>query len=132
MNKSIVKEPLNIYIGFDEIETVAYHTLSQSIIKNASKPVRISPIYSQHFKNFFNRPRDKKQSNAFSFSRFLVPYLNRYSGYAIFMDCDMMLRTDIFDVFNEINPDNAISVVKHDYTPSDKKKISKQHTICLS
>ena len=46
---------LNVYIGFDESEIVAYHTLSHSIIKNASGPVRISPICSAHFKNFFNR-----------------------------------------------------------------------------
>ena len=123
MNKVIVKEPLNIYIGFDEVETVAFHTLSQSIIKHASSPISITPICSQHFKKFFNRPRDEKQSNAFSFSRFLVPYLNRYRGYAIFMDCDMMLRTDIFNVFSDINQCNAISVVKHDYTPSKKTNI---------
>jgi len=113
---------LNIYIGYDEVETVAYHTLSQSIIKHASGPVRISPICSEHFRKFFNRPRDEKQSNDFSFTRFLVPYLNDYDGYAIFMDCDMMLRTDIYQVLNEIDPDNAISVVQHDYTPSGKTK----------
>ena len=113
---------LNIYIGFDEVEKVAYHTLSQSIIKYASSPVRISPICSKHFHKFFNRPRDQKQSNDFSFTRFLVPYLNNYDGYAIFMDCDMMLRGDIFDVLNEVDLDNAVSVVKHDYTPSDKVK----------
>jgi hypothetical protein len=38
------------------------------------------------------------------------------------MDCDMMLRDDIFDVLKEVNLDNAVSVVKHDYTPSDKAK----------
>ena len=113
---------LNIYIGFDEVEIVAYHTLSQSIIKHASGPVRISPIYSKHFRRFFNRPRDEKQSNDFSFTRFLVPYLNNYDGYAIFMDCDMMLQTDIFEVLNEVDPNCAISVVQHDYTPSDTVK----------
>ena len=115
-------EVLNIYLGFDETEIVAYHTLSQSIIKHASGPVRVSPICSKHFKSFFNRPRDEKQSNDFSFTRFLVPYLNQYDGHAIFMDCDMMLRSDIFDVLREIDQENAVSVVKHDYTPSDAVK----------
>lgn len=113
---------LNIYIGYDDVETVAYHTLSHSIIKYASGPVRISPICSKHFRKFFNRPRDEKQSNDFSFTRFLVPYLNDYDGYAIFMDCDMMLRTDIYEVLNEIDPDSAVSAVQHDYTPSDTTK----------
>ena len=122
MHNSINQEVLNIYIGFDEVETVAYHTLSQSIIKFASGPVRISPICSKHFKKFFNRPRDEKQSNDFSFTRFLVPYLNQYNGYAIFMDCDMMLRTDIFDVLREVDEKNAVSVVQHDYTPTETVK----------
>ena len=122
MNDLKQQNILNIYIGYDEVEIVAYHTLSQSIIKHASGPIRISPICSKHFRKFFNRPRDKKQSNDFSFTRFLVPYLNNYDGYAIFMDCDMMLKTDIFEVFNEIDPHSAISVVQHDYTPSDTVK----------
>ena len=122
MDKLQKQNVLNIYIGFDEVEVVAYHTLSQSIIKYASGPVRISPICSTHFCKFFNRPRDQKQSNDFSFTRFLVPYLNNFDGHAIFMDCDMMLRTDIFEVLDEVDLNNAISVVKHDYTPSDTVK----------
>ena len=117
---------LNVYIGFDEAESTAYHTLCHSIIENASAPVRISPICSNHFKEFFNRARDPRQSNDFSFTRFLVPYLNNYHGHAIFMDCDMMLRTDIFKVFEEITEQDAISVVKHDYTPSEKIKYLNQ------
>jgi hypothetical protein len=115
-------KPLNIYIGFDAVETTAFHTLAQSIIEYASGPIRISPICSKHYSKFFNRERDEKQSNDFSFTRFLVPYLNNYDDFAIFMDCDMMLRTDIFEVLKNLNPNNAISVVKHDYTPSNTVK----------
>ena len=122
MNNLKQQNILNIYIGYDEIEIVAYHTLSQSIIKHASGPVRISPICSKHFRKFFKRARDDKQSNDFSFTRFLVPYLNNYDGYAIFMDCDMMLKTDIYEVLSEIDLNSAISVVQHDYTPSNTVK----------
>ena len=117
-----IPEILNIYIGYDENEIVAYHTLSQSIIKYASRPVRISPVSTKHYLGFYKRPRDSKQSNDFSFTRFLVPYLNEYGSHAIFMDCDMMLRTDIFEVFDDLDLSKAISVVQHDYTPSDKVK----------
>ena len=37
----------------------------------------------------------KPFSTEFSFSRFLVPALNMYQGWALYMDCDMYLRTDI-------------------------------------
>ena len=119
---SINTKALNIYIGFDEVESTAFHTLSHSIIKHASGPVRISPICSNHFKSFFNRSREEKQSNDFSFTRFLVTHLNDYDDYAIFMDCDMMLRSDIFEVFHEISESNAVTVVKHDYAPSHAVK----------
>ena len=117
-----MQDILNIYIGYDEVEISAYHTLSQSIIKYASGPVRITPVCSRHFSNFYKRPKDAKQSNDFSFTRFLVPYLNNYNGYAIFMDCDMMVRTDIYKVLKEVEPTKAVSVVQHDYAPTEKSK----------
>lgn len=122
MIENLRPDVLNVYIGYDDAEISAYHTLSQSIIKHATGPVRISPICSKLFHKFFNRPRDEKQSNDFSFTRFLVPYLNSYDGIAIFMDCDMMLRDDIYEVLKEVDPSNAVSVVQHDYTPSEKNK----------
>jgi hypothetical protein len=38
------------------------------------------------------------------------------------MDSDMMLRSDIFEVLQEVDKESAVSVVKHDYTPSDTVK----------
>lgn len=108
---------LTIFIGFDPIESIAFHTLVHSITYYASSPVRIVPVNNQNMQTIFTRPRDPKQSNEFSFSRFLVPYLMDYKGWAIFMDCDMMLREDIYNVFSEIKdqPGKAVYVVKHDY-----------------
>ena len=115
---------LPIYIGYDEVESVAWHTAAQSIIEKSSIPISIIPVRIEHFRNFFTRDRDPKQSNSFSFSRFCVPYLNKFSDYAVFMDCDMMLRCDIAEVFNEVQnqPGKAVYVVQHDYTPSEKIK----------
>ena len=115
---------LPIFIGYDTAETVAWHTLTNSIIEKSTLPVSITPVAIEHFKNFFHRPRDAKQSNAFSFSRFAVPYLMDYAGYAIFMDCDMLLRTDIATILTciESDPGKAVYVVKHDYTPHEGTK----------
>ena len=35
---------INIFIGYDQGETVAFHTLSESIRKYASEPVSITPL----------------------------------------------------------------------------------------
>ena len=109
--------PLKIFIGYDEMECISWHTLVQSIIEKSAYPVAIIPLSLNNLKKIFTRQRDPKQSNDFSFSRFLVPYLSDYEGYSIFMDSDMLLRVDINSIFNEIyNQQNkAIYVVKHSY-----------------
>lgn len=118
------QKKLEIFIGYDEIERVAWYTLAHSIIEKSSVPISLNPIATEHFRKFFTRKRDSKQSNSFSFSRFVVPYLMNFTGYAIFMDCDMMLRTDIAEIIDVINtgPEKAVYVVPHDYTPTDTVK----------
>lgn len=109
------------FIGYDEVESVAYHTFVNSIIKRSSVPVSITPVKLSHIKEY-TRPRDSKQSNEFSFSRFLVPWLCGFEGKAIFSDCDMMLLDDPAKLFDQCPSDKAVSVVKHDYTPSTATK----------
>ena len=115
-------EPLDIYIGFDSNEIVAYHVLCQSIIAKSSRPVRFTPISLRNIAAIFNRERNQLQSTEFSFSRFLVPYLSGYRGWSLFMDCDMLLRTDIAPLFALANDDYSVMVCKHDYVPRDEVK----------
>lgn len=124
ISRNLSQKELKIFIGYDSVETVAWHALVQSIIAKSSIPLSFHPIALEHYKKFFDRPRDPKQSNSFSFSRFLVPYLADYSGWAIYMDCDMMIRCDISDILEEIdsNMSKAALVVQHDYNPENSKK----------
>jgi hypothetical protein len=117
-------QKLTIFIGFDPVESVAFHTLVHSILTYSSRPVNIIPLNIKNLGNEFFRERDAKQSNEFSFTRFLVPYIMEYQGWAIFMDCDMMLREDIYNVFDDIIDDSqkAVYVVKHDYTAEEGLK----------
>jgi hypothetical protein len=115
---------LTIFVGYDPSESVAAYTLMHSITYYASRPVSIVPLNIRNLRLIFERPRDPKQSNEFSFTRFLVPFLMGYDGWAIFMDCDMLLREDIYNVFMEIeNQENkALYVVKHDYVSKVSQK----------
>jgi lipopolysaccharide biosynthesis glycosyltransferase len=54
-------------------------------------------------------------SNHFIYSRFLVPHLMNYQGWAIFIDGDMILRTDIKELWDLRDDSKAVMVVKHDY-----------------
>jgi lipopolysaccharide biosynthesis glycosyltransferase len=115
-------EPLDIYIGYDSKEVVAYHVLCQSIIAKSSQPVRLAPINLRNIASIFRRERNQLQSTEFSFSRFLVPYLSGYRGWSLFMDCDMLLRADIAELFALADDRYSVMVCKHDYVPKDEVK----------
>src|SRR6266568_2834660 len=112
---------IRVFIGYDPKEAVAYHTLAHSILTRASAPVSIAPVALSTLRGpFFNRERDPLQSTEFSFSRFLVPFLCGFEGWAIFMDCDMLCRGDIADLWSYRDEEFAMLCVKHDHRPSEK------------
>lgn len=114
--------PLKVFIGFDQVESVAWHVMAHSILSRASIPVEIIPVKQSLFKGFYNRERDPRQSNEFSFTRFLVPYLSDYGGWSVFFDCDQMVTCDIAELLELADPEKAIQVVKHDYEPVTNEK----------
>ncbi|MDH3588787.1 MAG: glycosyltransferase [Gammaproteobacteria bacterium] len=111
---------MRVFIGYDSAEEVALHVLSSSIWRRASQPVPIIPLKLSQLP--MTRERHPLQSTEFSFSRFLVPYLCGYKGWAVFMDCDMLIRDDIIELFQEADPQYAVQVVKHDYVPRSRSK----------
>ena len=115
---------MRVFIGYDPSEEIALHVLRSSIERRASRPVSFHRLDLKQLQNcgLMTRERHPLQSTEFSFSRFLVPYLSGYQGYSLFMDCDMLMRADIVDLFNEFDPEYAVQVVKHDYVPKDSVK----------
>jgi len=123
---------LKIFIGYDPVESVSWHVMAHSILRQSSVPIAFIPINLKNLRSIYNREGFEEQSNEFSFTRFLVPYLSDYQGYALFFDCDMMLRVDIAQIFEEIRGQHnkAVYVVQHDYKPKNKIKYlnNVQHT----
>lgn len=116
---------LNIFIGYDPKESVAYHTCVQSLLDNSTIPLRIIPLKLGHFKNFYNRKKRKVDSTEFSISRFLTPYLSNFQGFSLYMDCDIIINADILSLLKIIKKDKkntSLWCVKHNYNPSNKKK----------
>jgi lipopolysaccharide biosynthesis glycosyltransferase len=116
------QQTVRIFVGFDSKEVVAYHVLAQSIIEKSSIPVEFSPIVLSNLSGIFTRERNALQSTEFSFSRFLTPYLSGYQGWSIFMDCDMLMRTDIAELWALRDDRYAAMCVKHDYQPKIETK----------
>ena len=113
---------INIFIGYDSKEKVAYNVLSHSIIQNSTKPVAITPIALNHLRDDFVRERNALSSTEFSFSRFMIPHLMNYQGWALFMDCDMLMFEDVSKLWRMRDDSKAIQVCKHDYVPKEKTK----------
>lgn len=106
-------KPIPIFIGYDPREAVAYHTCANSIIRWASRPVAIIPLALNLFEDYKETHTDG--SNHFIYSRFLVPHLMHYNGWAIFIDGDMILRDDIVTLWDLRDDSQDVMVVKHDY-----------------
>ena len=111
---------VKIYIGFDQRESVAYHTFVQSLIDNASIPLQITPLAIKNLNGYEEKHQDK--SNDFVYSRFLTPFLNEFEGWAIFADGDMVCQTDIKELLELRDDSKALQVVKHDYKTKAHQK----------
>jgi lipopolysaccharide biosynthesis glycosyltransferase len=108
-----MNEQIKIVIGFDQRESVAYHTFCQSIIEKASSPISFMPLAINNLSDYKETHADK--SNDFVYSRFLTPYLNEFNGWAIFADGDMICQADIKELWDLRDDTKALLVVKHDY-----------------
>src|SRR5262252_7641659 len=86
---------LKLFIGYDPREAVAFHTLSHSVLRRSSVPVSIAPLMQSQLRGLYSRSRGPTESTEFSLTRFLVPALSDFRGWSLFMDCDMLCRTDI-------------------------------------
>ena len=119
---------LNIFIGYDPRESVAFHVLAHSLLRRSSVPLSVSPLVRSQLGSIYTRPRGPTESTEFSMTRFLVPYLSGYAGWSLYMDCDMLCRTDIAALAAETerHADKAVLVCKHDYVPKSERKFFDQ------
>jgi len=131
-----------IYIGYDPKEELYVDILKKSIELHTKKAYNIVPLVQAELRKsgLYRRGTEllngvlvdqfdrKPFSTQFSFTRFLVPFLNQHSGLALFMDGDMFVRADISEIFDIYGRDRtkAIHCVQHDYWPDERSKMDGQ------
>jgi hypothetical protein len=113
---------IRVFIGYDRREAVAFGVLAHSIHRRASQPVSVTPVMLSQLGDVYRRERNPLQSTDFSFSRFLTPWLCDYQGWAIFMDCDMLMREDIARLWALRDDRYAVQVVQHEHVPKEEVK----------
>ena len=130
-----------VYIGYDPKEHAAYEVLKFSIERISSKPVRVVALKKDIVERMglyrrksniinglaYDEIVGKPFSTEFSFTRFLVPHLNMYEGYALFMDSDMYIRADVTELFEHCNNSYyPLWCVHHKYEPEKGTKMDGQ------
>lgn len=83
---------INVFIGYDPRQAVAWNVLAHSIACRASVPVSITRLQLDQL------PIKRKGLTEFTYSRFLVPYLSDFKGTSIFLDSDMLCLCDIIEL----------------------------------
>ena len=127
-----------IYVGWDSREDVAYQVCKNSI-KRRTKNLNVVPLKHKElrekglfYRPWLTHPHDgnrydlidlKPFSTEFSHTRFLVPALQNYEGWALFMDSDMIFTTHPKKVFSLTDNKYACMVVKHRHNPSEELKM---------
>lgn len=118
-----MKEHAKIYCGFDQREAAGYHTFVQSVMDHSSITCSFIPLHKPMLEGFDGQ---RDGTNAFIYSRFLVPYLENYKGWAIFADAaDMVVNDDIAKLWamrSDFAFNKACAVVKHDYKTKHHRK----------
>jgi hypothetical protein len=115
-------KPIRIFIGYDPREAAAYSVLAHSINVRASVPVSITPLMLSQLHGVYRRERNPLQSTDFSFSRFLTPQLCDFEGWALFMDCDMLMLDDVARLWSLRDQRFAVQLVKHNHLPREEIK----------
>jgi lipopolysaccharide biosynthesis glycosyltransferase len=111
---------IRLMVGFDQRESVAFHTFVQSVIDVTSVPVSVTPLVLSALPGYSETHTDG--SNTFIYSRFLTPHLANYAGWAIFADGDMICRNDLKGLWDLRDDRYAVMVVKHDYQTKAHQK----------
>lgn len=109
-----------IFIGYDSSnygQKLAYEVCRRSLeSKNTSIPISKLVKKDLEDSKIFQRT-DNTGSTEFTYTRFLVPYICNYNGWAMFCDSDFLWFCDPQEVFDQCKDrSKAVYCVKHEYT----------------
>lgn len=111
-------DSLDLYVGYDPREAIVYHVFCQSVLEHTTMPVRFTALHEKALR--FDGQQDG--TNAFIYSRYLVPELAHFKGWAIFADGDMVAVEDLQELWSLRDDRYAVMCVKHDYKTKHARK----------
>ncbi len=117
--------PFPVFVGWDSREDIAYQVCRHSLLKRASVPVEVAPLKLKELRaeGLYWRDEDPLASTEFVYTRFLVPALRHYKGWALFCDCDFLWLGDIAQLIGQLDDSYAVMCVQHDHRPTETLKM---------
>ena len=121
----MTEQPIRIYVGWDSREDIAYQVCRHSIVERASKPVEIFALRQNQLREagLYTRDTDPLASTEFTYTRFFVPHLAGFEGWAIFCDCDFLWLSDVQKLVAQMDDRYALMCVHHDHRPPETVKM---------
>lgn len=117
--------PFRVFVGWDSREEPAFEVCRHSLLARASGPLEIVPLRQAALREagLFRRAHDPLQSTEFTYTRFLVPHLAGYDGWALFCDCDFLWLADVYELAALADERYAAMCVHHDHRPAETRKM---------
>jgi len=134
----------SIYIGYDPREYAAFSVARHSVLRHLSQSIPVHGLILDDLisSNLYHRPIEHRTTEAgnkvmwdtisaapmstqHANARFLVPMLAK-TGWALFMDGDMLLRGDIAQAFDGLDDSKAVYCVQHKHEPPTGIKMDGQ------
>lgn len=117
--------PFPVHVGWDSREIIAYDVCRHSILTRTQAAVDVRPLRQPDLREqgLYWRDKDPLASTEFTYTRFLVPRLENYQGWALFCDCDFLWLGDIAELIDLCDDRYAVMCVHHDHRPTEKIKM---------
>ena len=134
----------SIYVGWDPREASAFAVCRYSLRRHLNIPIPIHGLILDDLRarGLYTRPMEMRpsaadkpimwdvvsnapQSTQHANSRFFVPMLAK-SGWALFMDGDILVRANLARMFESLDPKYAVYCVKHKFDPPEGVKMDGQ------
>ena len=95
-----------IFIGYDHRQNISYNVCQFSLFRRASEPIAITALVYEQV------GIKRRGLTPFTYSRFMVPALCDYRGWALFMDADIIAQDDICDLWRYADPSKAVIIAE--------------------
>ena len=140
IRRQTLGQALPVFIGWDAREAVAFDVCRHSLLRHASVPLYVCALRQDGLRHagLYRRAatmRDRQMVDAidgrpfstdFSFTRFLVPALCQYEGWALFVDCDFLFLADVAELLPLLDERKAVMVCKQVHAPAESTKMDGQ------